>query len=86
MPPPMRTPSKPVAFRLEKSQHQKLAAQAHDLGVSPGGLAREMVLEQLGARERGTTSLADVAKLVQALRSDLATATEATTEAILVKT
>ena len=73
----MRKQSKPVSFRLDESQFAQFASQASLLGVSPGGLARDLVIEHLSAKQKESVSITQIAKLVQAVRSDLATATGA---------
>lgn len=69
--------SKIVTFRIADGPHAELEKRAAKMGQSPGGLAREMVLENLANQEAEKRGVLELQAQVQKLRSDLAIATEA---------
>lgn len=73
----MRQPSKLVSFRLSAEVYKDLRAVGGRLGMSPGGAAREAVLEKLSQSKAAGDVTKDVWKEARTLRKELASATEA---------
>lgn len=73
----MRQPSKLVSFRLSADVYNDLRAVGGRLGMSPGGAAREAVLEKLSQSKAAGDVAKEVWKEVHALRAELAVAMEA---------
>ena len=73
----MPSGTKFVSFRLADGPHAELEKRAARRGQSPGGLARELVLENLATHEAEKQGIPELQAQVQKLRTDLATATEA---------
>lgn len=67
---------KTISFRLDAAAFQKLKARADEKGMTPGTLARELVIRN--REDEGTTQRTDdlrrVLRQVRHLREDLATA------------
>lgn len=72
---PSRT--KFVSFRIPESLHVTLAKRARSIGQSPGGLAREIVVEKLASQEVQQLGVSELHQELKKLRSELAVATEA---------
>jgi hypothetical protein len=77
-------PSKLLSYRLKQSTYQQLQAIAKARGLSPGGLAKEALLERLSQIQEASKGVEALRSEVSTLRKELALATRAIMTVIAV--
>lgn len=70
-------PTVPLSYRLDRTNHERLVAQAKASGMSVGGFAREALLQKLVQAEEEAKGIGTLFTEVQTLRRELALATRA---------
>lgn len=76
----MKEPQKTLGFRIDGPNRERLEARARKVGVTPGELAREIIVESLGEDreiDRLRLKVSKVEEQVIDLRRDLSVAVQA---------